>query len=87
LRLLDLTQMLLFYSNVSNFTQNVIKLFELAQIWWKLLEAPHDSSSLKGSVYFAIGGKKEWQNSLRLFCRFGHYFAVDLVVILPQFGK
>jgi len=59
----------------------------MAQIWWRLLELPHDSSSLKGSVYFAIRGKKEWQNSLRLFCRFGHYFAVDLVIILPQFGK
>jgi len=38
----------------------------------------------KGSVYFAIKGKKEWQNSPRLFCRlwplfcrwFGHYFAL-----------
>jgi len=39
------------------------------------LELPRDSSSLKGSVYFAIGGKKEWQ--------FGYYFAVDLVIILP----
>jgi len=35
------------------------------------------------TVYFAIRGKKEWQNSLRLFCRFQHYFAVDLVIILP----
>ena len=66
--------MLLFYSNVSNFTQNVVKVFQLAQIWWRLLELPHDSSSLKGSVYFAIRGKREWQNSLRLliwllFCR------------------
>jgi len=48
---------------------------------------PHDSSYLKGSVYFAIRGKKEGQNNLRLFRRFGHYFAVDLVMILPQFGK
>jgi len=31
---------------------------------------------LLGSVYFAVRGKKEWQNSLRLFCRwFGYYFA------------
>jgi len=29
------------------------------------------------------GAKKEWQNSLRLFCRFFHYFAVDLLIILP----
>jgi len=29
------------------------------------------------------GAKKGWQNSLREFCRFGHYFAVDLVIILP----
>jgi len=42
-----------------------------------------ESSSLKRSVYFAIRGKKEWQNSLSLFCRFGRYFAVDLVIILP----
>jgi len=48
----------------------------------KVAGLPHDSSSLKGSVYFAITGKK-WQNSVRLFCRFGHYFAVDLVIILP----
>jgi len=47
------------------------------------LELPHDSSSLKDSVYFAIRGKKEWQNIPRLFCRFGHYFAVDLAIILP----
>jgi len=46
-------------------------------------ELPHDSNSLKGIVYFAIRGKKEWQNSLKLFCRFGYYFAVDLVIILP----
>jgi len=25
------------------------------------------------------------RNSLRLFCRFGYYFAVDLVIIFPQF--
>jgi len=37
----------------------------------------HDSSSLKRSVYFAIRGKNERENSLRLFCRFGHFFAVD----------
>jgi len=47
------------------------------------LELPHDSSSLKGSVYFAIRCKIEWQNSLRLFYRFGYYFVVDLVIILP----
>jgi len=40
------------------------------------LELPHNSSSLKGNVYFAIRSKKEWQNSPRLFCRFGHYFAL-----------
>jgi len=51
------------------------------------LELPHDSSSLKGSVYFASRGKKEWQNSLRLLCRFDHYFAVGLGIILPQFEK
>jgi len=47
------------------------------------LELPHDYSSLKGSVYFAIRGKKEWQNSPGLFCHFGHYFSVDLVITLP----
>jgi len=52
-----------------------------------LLELPHASRSLKDSVYFAIRGKKEWQNSLRLFFRFVRYFAVDLVIILLQFGK
>ena len=41
----------------------------------------------QGQCLFAIKGKKEWQNSLRLFCRFGHYFAIDLVIVLPQFGK
>jgi len=41
----------------------------------KAVELPHDSSSLKCSVYFAVKAK-EWQNSLRLFCRFGHYFAL-----------
>jgi len=35
----------------------------------------HDSSSLKGSIYFAIRGKKEWQNSLRL------------LYTLPKFSK
>jgi len=35
------------------------------------LELPNDTSSLKGSVYFAITGKKEWQNSLN------RAFAVD----------
>jgi len=35
------------------------------------------------TVYFAIKGKKEWQNSFRLFFRFYHYFAVDLAIILP----
>ena len=87
MKLLHLTQMLLFYSNISNFTQNLNTVFYLAQIWWRLLELPRDSSSLKGSVYFAIRGKKEWQNSLRLSCRFGNYFAVDLVIILLSFGK
>jgi len=33
------------------------------------------------------GAKKERQNSLRLFCRFNHYFAVDLVMIMPYLGK
>jgi len=40
-----------------------------------LLELPHDSSSLKGSVCFAIRGKKEWKNNLGLFA--------ILAVILP----
>jgi len=75
LKLLDRTQMFLVYSNVSNFTQNLNEVFQLAQIW-RLLELPHNSSSLKGNVYFAIRSKKEWQNSPRLFCRFGHYFAL-----------
>jgi len=35
------------------------------------------------TVYFAIRGKKEWQYSLRLFCRFYHYFAIDFAIILP----
>jgi len=34
------------------------------------------SSSLKGNVYFAIRGKKQWQNNLGIFCRFGHYFGL-----------
>jgi len=75
--------MLLFYSNVSNFTQNVIKDFCLAQIWWRLLKLPHDSSLLKGSVFFAIRGKKNRKLSQTilpfwlLFCRwFGYYFAL-----------
>jgi len=33
-----------------------------------------------GKVNFAIRGKKEWQNNIRLFCLFGYYFAVDLVL-------
>ena len=41
----------------------------------------------QGQCLFCHGGEKEWQNSLRLFCRFGHYFVVDLVIILRQFGK
>jgi len=47
------------------------------------LELPHDSNPVKGSVYFTIRGKKEGQNRLRLFFRFGHYFGVDLAIILP----
>jgi len=43
------------------------------------LELPHDSSSLKGSVYFTIMIKKESQKKER----FGYYFTVDLVIILP----
>jgi len=39
-----------------------------------LLELPHNSSLLKGSACFATRGKKDWQNHLRLFCRFDHYF-------------
>jgi len=46
------------------------------------LESPNDTSSFKGSVYFAIRGKIGRQNSLGLFCRFGHYFAIGLVIIL-----
>jgi len=30
---------------------------------------------LKGRVCFVMKSKKEWQNTLRSFCRFGHYFA------------
>jgi len=37
------------------------------------------------AVFILPSGAKK--NSLRLFCRFGHYFAVDLVGILSQFGK
>ena len=33
---------------------------------WRWAWLPHDSSSLKGSIYLVIRGKKEWQNSLRL---------------------
>jgi len=29
------------------------------------------------------GAKKNGKNCLRLFCRFGYSFAVDLVIILP----
>jgi len=39
------------------------------------------------AMFILPSGAKKWQNSLRLFCRFGQYFAVDLVIILPQFGK
>ena len=41
----------------------------------------------QGQCLFCHQGRKEWQNRFRLFCRFGHYCAVDLVIILPQFGK
>jgi len=37
------------------------------------------SNSLKGSAYFVIRGKKEWQNSLRLF---SDYFAVLANILL-----
>jgi len=39
------------------------------------------------AVFILPSGTKKWQNGLRLFCRFGHYFAVDLVITLPLFGK
>jgi len=35
------------------------------------------------AVSILTSEQKEWQNSLRLFCRFGHYFVVDLAIILP----
>jgi len=41
------------------------------------LELPNDSSSLKGSVYFAISGKK-WQNSPR------RAFAIGGKMTLPH---
>jgi len=47
----------------------------LAQIRLGLLELPHDSSSLKGSVYCAIRGKKNGKIV-------SDYFAV-LSIILP----
>jgi len=37
----------------------------------------------QGQCLFCHQGQKEWQNSLRLFCRFGYCFAVDLVTTLP----
>jgi len=39
------------------------------------------------TVCVAIRGKKDWQNSLRLFCRFHHYFAVDIVHYFAIVGK
>ena len=55
----------------------------MAQISWRLLELPHDSSSLKGSVYFATRGKKDRQivwdyfAVWPIFCRwFGYSFAL-----------
>jgi len=61
LKLLDHTQTLLIYTNVSNFTQN------LNDDFYKLKfgEGCWNSSSLKGSDYFAIRGKNEWQNNLK----------------------
>jgi len=44
------------------------------------LDFQHDSSSLKGSVDFAIRGRKEWQNTLRFICHFDHDFALDLAI-------
>jgi len=41
------------------------------------------SQFIQGQCLFSHRGKKEWQNSLRLFYRFGRYFAVNLVIILP----
>jgi len=58
--------MLLLYSNVSSFTQNLIKVFS----WPKIDEGCWN--------YHMIP-----VNSLRLFCHFGYYFAVDLVITLP----
>jgi len=59
LKLLDHIQMFLIYPNFANFTQLEWSFFWLVQ-FWRLLELPNDSSSLKSCVYFAIRGKKEW---------------------------
>jgi len=75
LKLLDDTQLLLIYFNVSNFTQNLNE-FLVRPNFMKAVGITTRSSSLKGSVYFAIRGKKKYQNSLRLFCRLGHCFAL-----------
>jgi len=37
----------------------------------------------QGQCLFCHQGQKEWQNSLRLFCRFGHCLTVDSAIILP----
>jgi len=41
----------------------------------------------QGQCLYCHQGQKRMANSLRLFCRLGHFFAADLVIILPQFGK
>jgi len=55
--------------------KTLLKFLWFAQISWRLLELPHDSNSLKGSVYFAIRGKKEWQ-------KVWEYFAVLAIIQL-----
>jgi len=45
---------------------------------WNYHEIPVQSKE----VYVLPSGAREWQNNLRLFCHFGHYFAVYLAVIL-----
>jgi len=70
--------MLLIYSNVSNFVQNLMNFFSWPKFdegCWNYHMIPVHSSA----VFISPSGAKK--NG------FGHYFAVDLVTILSQFAN
>ena len=57
----------------------------LPKTWMKVFSWPKFEKAVaittwfqfsQGQFLFHCQGQKEWQNSLRLFCRFGHYFAL-----------